>query len=440
MDAALSVRDDGRRSSDLMSLFYKSGGYVRNEMSFYVEMIVPEKGVDDLGQEAQATITFLSYEIVIKYNENESTRIGNGKLTIVKEELKQINASDAEKHLYFEYEGKWKKSVIKGKRPSKAPFISTNTDDEGRNIIELHIDKGSGGRPQKRNAFELPRTVLSATNTNEYPTVLLARKEMESWKILQLEPSALRKPDEFTSGNHLEPNGTHLPSTIFRLINSNRESDVCGRISARLSSLVEDFSSISIERDDKRELLSIKVTRHDKATFQARSLSDGTLRFLALAVIEQDEEFNGVLCMEEPENGIHPARIKVMIDLLSGIACDTRYDSTEQINPLRQVIINTHSPLVVQQIPDESLLMVSDRKLIKQGKQVSTISISHLPKTWRHDSVPNGRNNTILRGVINRYLNPVVEDNPVLEDSTLNKRNRVLDNELLEKESLKLFY
>lgn len=33
----------------------------------------------------------------------------------------------------------------------------------------------------------------------ESPTVLCARREMESWRILQLEPSALREPDEINA-------------------------------------------------------------------------------------------------------------------------------------------------------------------------------------------------------------------------------------------------
>ena len=66
-----------------------------------------------------------------------------------------------------------------------------------RNLF--HQDGGSSGRPLPRPASNLPRTVLSAANAAESPTVLCARREMESWRILQLEPSALRKPDEINA-------------------------------------------------------------------------------------------------------------------------------------------------------------------------------------------------------------------------------------------------
>ena len=45
----------------------------------------------------------------------------------------------------------------------------------------------------------------------------------------------------------------------------------------------------------------------------ARALSDGTLRFLALAILELDLTPRGLLCFEEPENGIHPERIPAML-------------------------------------------------------------------------------------------------------------------------------
>src|SRR6266705_3091999 len=59
MDAALSVRSEGERTGDVRSLFHCVGDQYDNEMSFEVEMIVPQNSVDDLGQEATAAITFL---------------------------------------------------------------------------------------------------------------------------------------------------------------------------------------------------------------------------------------------------------------------------------------------------------------------------------------------------------------------------------------------
>ena len=64
---------------------------------------------------------------------------------------------------------------------------------------------------------------------------------------------------------------------------------------------------------------------------------------LTLCILEQDDTHTGLLCFEEPENGIHPFRIKTMVDLLK----DLSTDFMDSKMPLRQVIVNTHSPLLV---------------------------------------------------------------------------------------------
>src|SRR5271163_4821353 len=89
IDAALCVRDEGGRSGDVRSLFHRVGGKYKDEISFEVEMVVPKTGYDDLGQPAEATTTFLRYELVLRYRPNGGQRVVGG-LEIVKEELKDI--------------------------------------------------------------------------------------------------------------------------------------------------------------------------------------------------------------------------------------------------------------------------------------------------------------------------------------------------------------
>src|SRR5712691_4326188 len=67
IDAALSVRDEGGKTADVRSLFHRVGDRYDEEMSFEAEMIVPRVGLDDLGQEARASITFLRYAVSLAY-------------------------------------------------------------------------------------------------------------------------------------------------------------------------------------------------------------------------------------------------------------------------------------------------------------------------------------------------------------------------------------
>ena len=415
MEAAASVRDQDNRTAEVRRLFHRSGDRYAERMSFEADMVVPRKAFDDLGQEARASITFLRYSLELAYRETGDSLIP-GILEIMKEELVYISQRDAWKHLLFTHSAKhWRESVVDGRR-TNAPFISTKAEGENR-IINLHQDGGSSGRPLPRPAANLPRTVLSVSNAAESPTVLVARREMESWRMLQLEPAALRRPDEFASPTRLGTDGSHLAATLYRLARDAGKGEGNGwgeeakitqtycQVANRLMELIDDVHNLYVDRDEKRELLTLYVKDGGGTPHPARALSDGTLRFLALAVLEMDPQTQGVLCLEEPENGIHPARIPAILDLLRDIAVDTK-EPVGSDNPLRQVIVNTHSPIVFQQVPDDSVLFVKEVEAMDgAGHFFKTAYFCYLPDTWRDRGADES--NVVARGELLAYLNSV---------------------------------
>ena len=433
IEAALSVRDEGGRTADVRSLFHRVGDNYAEEMSFEAEMIVPESGVDDLGQKATASITFLKYSITLAYRADNSLR-SLGALEILKEELVHINLGDASKHLLFNHNLSWRKSAVQGRRTSS--FISTGYNKEGNRVIDLHQD-GSKGRPLSRLAVNLPRTVLSVANAAESPTVLLARREMQSWRLLQLEPSSLRQPDEFTAPTKLEMDGSHLAATLYHLARFNKnhrtngepdseaEAQVYSQVANRLAELIDDVYEVGIDRDERRELLTLMVTAKDGTSHPARALSDGTLRFLALAVLELDPEAQGLLCLEEPENGIHPERIPKMLELLEDIATDVD-EPIGSDNPLRQVIINTHSPTVVMQVPDDSLLVAELKETVQSGQRFKRVCFSCLPNTWRQLTTAEPDNVSVVSPenfLLTLIRFPLRSQHQMGDEQTINNRN-----------------
>lgn len=413
IDAARSVRDEEGRGYDIRGLFHRVGDQYDDKVSFEAEMIVPSHGADDLGQEVKASISFLRYRVTLAYHPGDSDS-ALGTLQLVEENLDRIIRREAKDHLLFSPSPAWLKSVLGGRRTS--PFISTEGDGPNR-VIKLHQD-GKQGRTLSRLAASLPRTVLSNATTAETPTVLLARREMQSWKLLHLEPSSLRKPDDFLAPKKLGPDGSHLAATIYRLGRSSTSngkpdevdtSRVYGQIANRLAELIHDMRQISIDRDERRELLTLQVTDLDGTTHPAQALSDGTLRFLALATLELDPEAKGLLCLEEPENGIAPDRLPAMLRLLQDISTDVNFPIGED-NPLRQVIINTHSPAIVAQVPDDSLLVAELKERVFSEKRFKAVAFSCLPKTWRVGK--NGQSTSVVpKGKLLSYLSPIPPPN-----------------------------
>jgi predicted ATPase len=76
----------------------------------------------------------------------------------------------------------------------------------------------------------------------------------------------------------------------------------------------------------------------------APSLSDGTLRFAALAATLFQPIKPNLLCIEEIENGMHPARLRLVLELLRAFVANGT-----------QVIVTTHAPWLLAWLSNEEL-------------------------------------------------------------------------------------
>jgi len=76
--------------------------------------------------------------------------------------------------------------------------------------------------------------------------------------------------------------------------------------------------------------------RESGVEYPAPILSDGTLRFAAIAAAFFQPDMPDLITIEEIENGIHPSRLRLLVELLRN-----------QAGKKRQVIATTHSPMVL---------------------------------------------------------------------------------------------
>lgn len=435
--AASSVRGNESGRGDLRSLFTRNEATFCDRMSFVAEMLIPRSGTDSLGQQAHAGTTYLRYTLELRYVADEAG-LAQSRLEIVQEDMVRLTKTEANKTLSFPRSKDWLSSVVRGSRDS--PYIRTSQREDGTKIIELHADNSSGrggGRDRKVPASGLPRTMLSSvTDATEHRTLILARQEMMGWMQLQLDPYSLRKPDSFNTPTTIAQDGAHMPGTLLRLTreaaaaSEDQASDLLARLSNRLAELNEDVRQIRVDVDPGRQQLNVVVTDRWDTEHLAASLSDGTLRFLALSVLAEDTRGPRLLCLEEPENGIHPLRVARMIALIQALAVNTEV-AVDDDNPLRQVIINTHSPAVVSHVSEDALLIALPTPRPKPGER-GGIRFAHLTNTWRARMDPHAR--TVSLGELAEYLNPLAptrEPEPEVNDIRPARprptRNRVMD-------------
>ena len=378
-EAASGVRTGQEPTADPRGIFHRSGGATSPRIRIEAEMILPKVGRDDLGERVEAKSALVRYVVELGLRADTTERNEAGPIELVEESLIALPVGDHRDHLPFPHSVAWRKSVLSGTK--KREFISMSADSPQR-LVQLHQD-GRSGRKFQRPVTAMPRTILSTVQA-EYPTALLVRRELQSWRLLQLESRALRRPDSFDAPVRLGPDGSHLPSTLHHLARHGvpgvpadaGEAAVYARVANRLARLIDDVQEVSVARNEARRSYTLHVQTRDGTLHPADALSDGTLRFLALAVTDLDPDDRGLLCFEEPENGIHPRRISAMLQLLQDIAVDTEI-AVDGDNPLRQVLINTHSPTLVQQVPDDALLVaewVEGVRLLESSSSTSDAS------------------------------------------------------------------
>lgn len=87
------------------------------------------------------------------------------------------------------------------------------------------------------------------------------------------------------------------------------------------------------------------LVEKDGTRTPARSLSDGTLRFLGTLVALRTVREGSIVILEEPETGLHPQRIHLLVEFIEAVARERKL----------QVILTTHSPQVLMALSPEAL-------------------------------------------------------------------------------------
>ena len=188
------------------------------------------------------------------------------------------------------------------------------------------------------------------------------RRHLDQWKLYHFHDTGSSSPMEKTAdvndNRHLRPDGSNLAAFLFMLRRQHPESyDLIARTVKQVAPFFEGFQLEPQLLNPNEILLEWRHSGTD-AYFDASSLSDGTLRFMALATLFlQPESLRpSVILVDEPELGMHPSAITLLASLMKQAAVDT------------QVIVSTQSPLLLDHFEPEDVL-VADR--IDGGTQLT---------------------------------------------------------------------
>lgn len=169
-----------------------------------------------------------------------------------------------------------------------------------------------------------------------------ARKQFEFQPFLGLTEFGgmnLRESSDRIDSGKLAADGSNLPSVLASL-----SDDQLAEIRAELAGLVPGVANFEIVESE--DAYRVEFHMHDGDIVPARLISSGTLRVLALlTAIYSRQTWSSILCIEEPENGIYPGRLRRFIELLLEVTDSQRWREEQRGAPPPQVIVVTHSPV-----------------------------------------------------------------------------------------------
>lgn len=201
------------------------------------------------------------------------------------------------------------------------------------------------------------------------------RSHLQSWRVYHFHDtsslSPMKKTASLNDNRFLRPDASNLAAFLYFLREKYQpEYGLIRGAIQRVAPFFEDFQLHPVQLKPDTILLEWRHKGTD-AYFDASMLSDGTLRFMALATLFlQPEQFRpSVILVDEPELGLHPYAITMLASLI------------KQASSKTQVIIGTQSPLLLDHFRPEDVL-VADR--VEGGTRLERLDPEKL-KTFLED-------------------------------------------------------
>jgi len=191
-----------------------------------------------------------------------------------------------------------------------------------------------------RRFFQTEGSLLYQLRWNGYGVVEWVRRAMLTTAKFALFPAAIRQPCKLEQNPNLRSDGQGLAAVLYSIacVRPQRFQ----QIKEILCRLIPAVADVTLPPAGELGMVTILFHETNGAKVYASEASDGLLLFLAiLAIAYGHEEEVGVVLLEEPENGVHPQRLRDIVRLLRAIS------RGELGLPPVQVVVTSHSPYLL---------------------------------------------------------------------------------------------
>lgn len=171
--------------------------------------------------------------------------------------------------------------------------------------------------------------------------VRTVQEALRGLRFLDISPDAMRIPS-IPGETQLGDRGENLSSVIQHLCRDEKLHQALASWLQKLTPM--DVSGFEFTSDAAGRIL-LELVESDRSKISANSASDGTLRFLALLAALIGPNSGQTFFLEEIDNGIHPARLDLLMQLLQKQTAQQRV----------MVIATTHSPPLLRLLGPDHL-------------------------------------------------------------------------------------
>ncbi len=234
----------------------------------------------------------------------------------------------------------------RNKKSKPINMFSTKVEDYLSPSIATYFSTASQGKGQR---IDLNRTysILSQTeklnlknkSINELAKII--NDNMKSIFVFDPIPSQMRAYSSFS--DKLNKDGSNLAGVLAALDESKKES-IENALSKYLKEIPEkDITKVwaepvgAFKTDAMLYCYEEWAENDDKHLVDARGMSDGTLRYLAIVAAILTRESGSLMVIEEVDNGLHPSRANKLLSMLKELGKEKGID----------VIVTTHNPALL---------------------------------------------------------------------------------------------
>jgi predicted ATPase len=233
-----------------------------------------------------------------------------------------------------------------GEEKQRSPFL-----ERAGNRIHLRME---GQAHPTFHEVGLDHTIVSASFYEpHYPHLTAFRAEIANWYTYYLEPKVLMREEvPLAEIGSIGPRGENLAAFLNTLKHGHEKDFESFNLS--LKRILPTNARIEVEHL-KEGRVGLRLSENG-LWLSGRLISEGTLRLIGLLAAIHPKSPATLVAFEEPENGVHPVRLKLISDILKNAAYEYG----------KQIIITTHSPVLPEYFEDKELFVCS-----KENKQRS---------------------------------------------------------------------